>query len=102
MYQVELTDEMMYHRYWALPIADNRNNREEKRMAEKKVAPAKKVPVRKVASKKTAAAKGDSYACEVCGLVVSVDEVCGCVETCDILCCGEPMKKSARAKAAKK
>ena len=35
---------------------------------------------------------GDQYSCEVCGLVVSVDEACGCVETCDIICCGEEMK----------
>jgi len=32
------------------------------------------------------------YICEVCGLVVSVDETCGCVETCDIICCGQQMK----------
>jgi len=44
-------------------------------MAEKKQATAKK--------KMT---KGTSYACEVCGLVVSVDEVCGCIDVCDIVC----------------
>ncbi len=37
--------------------------------------------------------KGESYQCSVCGLVVTVDEVCGCVETCDIICCEKPMKK---------
>ena len=59
-------------------------------MAEKK-APAKK----KVA-------KGNSYACEVCGLVVSVDEMCGCVDVCDIVCCGQPMKeKKVKVKVAK-
>ena len=36
---------------------------------------------------------GDQYKCSVCGLVVSVDETCGCVETCDIVCCDTPMKK---------
>jgi hypothetical protein len=36
---------------------------------------------------------GDRYACEVCGLSVTVDEDCGCVETHDIICCSEPMKK---------
>lgn len=36
--------------------------------------------------------KGSKYSCEVCGLVVSVDEVCGCVEACDIICCGKQMK----------
>ena len=36
--------------------------------------------------------KKQRYACEACGLVVSVDEVCGCVDTCDIICCGSEMK----------
>jgi hypothetical protein len=36
--------------------------------------------------------KGDSYKCSVCGLAVTVDELCGCVDTCDILCCEKPMK----------
>ncbi len=40
---------------------------------------------------------GDSYACEVCGLSVVVDDVCGCVDACDIVCCETPMKKK-RAK----
>jgi rubrerythrin len=35
---------------------------------------------------------GERYSCEVCGLVVSVDEVCGCVDACDIICCGEQMR----------
>jgi hypothetical protein len=38
-------------------------------------------------------AKGASYVCEVCGLAVSVDEVCGCVDVCDIICCGKLMKE---------
>jgi hypothetical protein len=60
-------------------------------MAEKKKAPAKK--------KMT---KGTSYACEVCGLVVSVDEVCGCVDYCDIICCGQQMKeRKVKVKATK-
>ena len=66
-------------------------------MAVKKAAPVKKAP----AKKKTA--KGDAYACEVCGLAVTVDEDCGCVEICDIICCGEPMKETkTKAKASKK
>ena len=53
-------------------------------------------PAKKAAAKgKTKA--GDVYACEVCGLAVTVDEVCGCVEACDIICCSTPMKKK-RAK----
>lgn len=41
---------------------------------------------------KKAAKKGDAYQCGVCGLVVTVDEVCNCVDACDIICCGEEMK----------
>jgi len=32
------------------------------------------------------------YACTTCGLVVSVDTECGCLDTCDIVCCGEQMQ----------
>jgi hypothetical protein len=64
-------------------------------MAVKK-ASAKKGTAKKTASRgKTKA--GDAYACEVCGLAVTVDEDCGCVEACDIICCSTPMKKK-RAK----
>ena len=46
--------------------------------------------------------KGDSYVCEFCGLAVTVDESCGCVDTCDIICCGKPMKeRKTKARAAK-
>ena len=38
-------------------------------------------------------AKRDSYVCRVCGLVVSVDEVCDCVDVCDVVCCGKPMQE---------
>ncbi|MCM8831698.1 MAG: hypothetical protein NC918_05880 [Candidatus Omnitrophica bacterium] len=31
------------------------------------------------------------YTCEVCGLVISVDETCKCVDACDIICCGKQM-----------
>jgi hypothetical protein len=44
--------------------------------------------------------KGEKYKCEECGLVVVVDDACGC-SACDIMCCGEPMKpvkKEAKAK----
>ena len=36
--------------------------------------------------------KGDKYKCEDCGIVLLVDNACGC-GPCDIVCCGEPMKK---------
>ena len=31
--------------------------------------------------------------CEVCGLVVSIDNECGCVDTCDLICCGQQLKE---------
>jgi len=49
--------------------------------------------VKKRASKKAGSKKGARYACGVCGLAVTVDNVCGCVDTCDIICCGEEMKR---------
>jgi len=57
-----------------------------------KKAVAKKAPVKKTASKAKTKA-GDKYKCQACGLVVTVDEACGCVQACDILCCGTSMKK---------
>jgi len=41
--------------------------------------------------------KGDVYKCGVCGLAVRVDEVCGCVDMCDILCCEKQMKPVKKA-----
>ncbi len=63
--------------------------------AAKPVAKAAAKPAAKASAKKVA--KGATYECEVCGLAVTVDEACGCVEACDIVCCGEPMapKKAA-------
>jgi hypothetical protein len=86
-------------------------------MATKKVAAkpgkaaAKKTTVKKPAAKKTTLKKvmakktvkpsgrkkkevtpGDKYLCSECGLIVSVDEESGFIETCDIICCGEQMK----------
>jgi hypothetical protein len=63
-------------------------------MATKKQTPRKKSTARGNAM------KGESYACQSCGLVVTVDEDCGCVEACEIMCCDMPMKKSRKAKAA--
>ena len=42
--------------------------------------------------KKTGKAKKARYSCEACGLLITVDNVCGCVDACDIVCCGESMK----------
>ncbi len=53
-----------------------------------------------------AAEKGDALMCQTCGLVVVVDEVCGCVEEHEIVCCSVPMKpvgaRTATRKAAAK
>jgi hypothetical protein len=68
-------------------------------MAVKKAAkktPAKKAVAKRAGSGTASKAKvksGDQYKCSVCGLVVSVDETCGCVKTCDIVCCDKQMKK---------
>ncbi len=46
--------------------------------------------------------KGDVFSCEVCGIILAVDESCGCA-TCDLICCGQPMAKGkASAKKARK
>jgi hypothetical protein len=65
-------------------------------MAQKKVT---KKGVKKVVKKvaKKGVKKGDVYKCGVCGIAVSVDEVCGCVDTCDIICCEKPMKLKKRS-----
>ena len=53
-----------------------------------------KKAVKKVAKK--AVKKGDVYKCGVCGLAVTVDEVCGYIDYCDIICCEKPMKPKNR------
>jgi len=66
-----------------------------------KKATAKKTSLKKTTAKKTVkpagrkkkeVTPGDKYSCSVCGLIVSVDEESGFIETCDIICCGEQMK----------
>jgi len=64
--------------------ADNREENMVKKKAVKRV-------------KKKSVKKGDIYKCSVCGLAVTVDEVCGCVDTCDIICCEKPMRAQKRA-----
>jgi hypothetical protein len=36
--------------------------------------------------------KGERYKCETCGMVILVEDACGCND-CDIVCCATPMKK---------
>lgn len=47
---------------------------------------------KKRTKKETKTKKGNKYTCQECGLVVTIDKPCGCVEECDIICCGQPMK----------
>jgi len=54
------------------------------------------MPTKKKSKKAAAVRKGNKYFCRECGLVVSIDETCGCVDMCDIVCCGRPMKKKTR------
>ncbi len=42
--------------------------------------------------KKAAVTKGSKYVCSECGMVVTVDKVCGCVDVCDLICCGKQME----------
>ena len=49
-----------------------------------------------------AAKKGNRYMCSECGLVVAVEDACGCVDTCDIVCCDTTMKPVSKKKAVKK
>ena len=69
-------------------------------MAVEKTA-TKKTAAKKTAAKKTTAKtvkrsavvkKGSKYACSECGKVVTIDTACRCAETCEIMCCGSPMK----------
>jgi hypothetical protein len=46
----------------------------------------------KTSKKKKKKEKGDKLVCEVCGLTVTVDEYCGCVDVCDLICCGQEME----------
>ena len=56
-----------------------------------KKQPQKQVKKTKVAKRSTLK-KGSKLSCNVCGMVVTVDALCDCVETCDLICCDEPMK----------
>jgi hypothetical protein len=48
----------------------------------------------------TKAKEGDLYGCEECGMVVCVEDPCGC-SACELICCDVPMtKKAGTAKKA--
>ena len=51
------------------------------------------------------AKKGVKYKCNECGVVMMVEDPCGC-DPCDVVCCGSPMeqvktKVEAKPKAKK-
>jgi len=52
----------------------------------------KTTPAKKASSAKKKSLMGSVYECKVCGLAVSVIDDCGCIETCDLICCEEQMK----------
>jgi hypothetical protein len=58
-----------------------------------------KKAVKKVAKKASTkpVKKGDAYKCTVCGLSVVVDEACGCIDACDIICCEKEMKPKRKS-----
>ena len=47
-----------------------------------------------------ASKKGEKYKCEECGLVVVVEDPCGC-EVVELMCCEAPMKRVKAATKAK-
>lgn len=63
------------------------------------MAPRKQTGEKKTAARRNAR-KGESYSCQSCGLVVTVDEECGCIDACEIMCCDVPMKKTRKSRAS--
>lgn len=47
-----------------------------------------------------ASKKGEKYKCEECGLIVVVEDPCGC-EVVELMCCEAPMKPVKKAVKAK-
>lgn len=43
-------------------------------------------------SKTVKSSKKGKYECKACGLLVTVENECGCSDGCGIICCGENMK----------
>ncbi len=41
---------------------------------------------------RTKSKKGAKFVCTDCGLVVTVDRDCGCLDMHELTCCGRPMK----------
>jgi len=45
--------------------------------------------------------KGQKYKCDECGLIVVIEDPCGC-ETVELMCCQTPMKPEKTASKATK
>ncbi len=45
----------------------------------------------KKTAKKKKLTKKQKLVCRECGLILIVDEVCGCVDYCDVICCDVEM-----------
>ncbi len=53
---------------------------------------AKKIKIKTVKKGKgRKAKKGVKYTCKECGIVLSVDDPCGC-DPCDLICCNQDMQ----------
>jgi hypothetical protein len=48
-----------------------------------------------------ASKKGEKYICEECGLVIAVEDPCGC-EPVELVCCSVPMKPVSAKKVKAK
>jgi hypothetical protein len=62
-----------------------------KPVLKKVVKPLPKQALKKAAQ--PAVKKVERYACAVCGLVVSIDHQCDCVEGHELICCEKVMKE---------
>ncbi|UCD34804.1 MAG: hypothetical protein JSU90_11030, partial [Nitrospiraceae bacterium] len=94
-------------RHWGNKINDRRLRmvvKTKKKAAAKTAAKKKTTGKKKITAKKKTSApakrkasaarvkKGDRYQCSVCGIAVRIDETCGCVDMCDIICCDTQMR----------
>jgi len=66
--------------------------RTKKKTAAKTTKRTKAAPKRRTKAARSSMKKGSKLQCRVCGMSITVDEVCGCVEEHEIICCGTEMK----------
>lgn len=76
-----------------MPAKSKATVRKKKIVSRTKAATKGKSP-KKAASKKAGLAAGERYQCGVCGLAVTVDEECGCMDSHNLMCCGETMESA--------